>query len=64
MLDVRAQGILCITEEVFSDLSLTKLPHVSFISVYAAARLFQFDDLYGLTCTRFLPVISPDQIAK
>ena len=44
LLHMRAQGVLHITKEVSTGLSLAKLLHESIVSVGAATRLVHFDD--------------------
>lgn len=56
---MRTESGLCITEEVFPDLSMAELFHIAFVSIYAASRFVKLDDGHRSATPGALSVISP-----
>ena len=61
LLRMGTEGALRIAKEVLSDLGLSNLLQICFVSIDAASRLVQFYH-YGLACARPLSVKSSEHV--
>lgn len=62
LLRMGTEGALRIAKEVLSDLGLTNLLQICFVSIDAASRLIQFYHGDGLACARPLSVKSSEHV--